>query len=98
MLIQLASYRPRVECFPDRLSQDVFDIASAGGLERRNLSDSAELELIRAQLRVTFAEDQLLASLCEERTGDDLKHMGTATVVRDLEYLATVIEGKDEPM
>lgn len=87
-----------MECFPDRLSQDVFNLEHGAGLESHNFSNPAELELIRAQLRITFAEDQLLAGLCEERMGDDLKHMGTATVVRDLENLATVIEGKDSPM
>jgi len=36
--------------------------------------------------------------LCAEHMGDELKYMGTATVVRDMDYMSKLLEGDDALM
>lgn len=36
--------------------------------------------------------------LCGEKLGDELKYMGTSTVVRDIDYMAKVFDGPDALM
>lgn len=59
---------------------------------------NTEQENLRAQLQVAYAEADLISGLCEQYSGEFLRHVGTATVVRDLEFLASALEGKDTPM
>ena len=39
-----------------------------------------------------------MAQLCIETSGETLKHVGTATVVRDLELIHRTLEGDDAPV
>jgi hypothetical protein len=36
--------------------------------------------------------------LCGSKLGDELKYMGTATVVRDMDYMAKLFDGDDALM
>jgi len=38
------------------------------------------------------------AELCRRNMGDELKYMGTATVVRDIDYMAKALDGSLSPM
>jgi hypothetical protein len=68
------------------------------GLEGRNLSDPIDLAVFTASTRRADAINAALAKLCAETSGETLRHVGTATVVRDLEYLSRIIEGNDAPV
>ena len=89
-------FSPRVECFPSQLEQD---IAGANtheeiGTDLRNLSDPYDLAAFKASLKIADARNEILVRMCENRTGDALKYIGTASVVRDIDRLATELEGE----
>ncbi|QRV74200.1 Abhydrolase domain-containing protein [Ceratobasidium sp. AG-Ba] len=91
---------PGVDCFASQTAQDIAfahtyqDI----GFEARNLSDPVDLAVYAQQIRKADAENAVIAELCLNRTGEALRHVGTATVVRDLERLSQVIEGPETPV
>ena len=90
--------RPRVECFANRRARDLYYLEHGITLEYANLTDLAELNRLRSQFQTSNAEYELLAQLCDEHSGETLRHVGTTTVVPDLEYLSSVVEGKDTPV
>ncbi|KAJ7101484.1 hypothetical protein B0H15DRAFT_816241 [Mycena belliarum] len=60
-----------------------------------NLTDPAlEAHLVQ-QSREFLALKKAQAALCAKNMGDDLKYMGTATVVRDLDFMAKIFDGED---
>lgn len=81
-------------------SQDIAfsHTSNAISFEVRNLSDPADLAVYLQQVRKSDAENAVTAKLCLNRSGEALRHVGTATVVRDLELLARVIEGPEKPV
>lgn len=86
-----------MECFP---SQTIQDIAGANTHEEilpdmRNLSDPSDLAAYKAGFKLADARNEAFARLCEKRSGDTLKYVGTATVVRDLERISSELEGED---
>ncbi|KAG9074210.1 hypothetical protein FRC06_010842, partial [Ceratobasidium sp. 370] len=91
---------PGVDCFASQTAQDIAlahtytDI----GFEARNLSDPIDRAVYTQQVRKADAENAAIAELCLNRTGEALRHVGTATVVRDLELLSRVIEGPETPV
>ncbi|KAG8680216.1 hypothetical protein FRC08_016451, partial [Ceratobasidium sp. 394] len=91
---------PGVDCFASQTAQDLAlahtytDI----GFEARNLSDPIDRAVYTQQVRKADAENAVVAELCLNRTGEALRHVGTATVVRDLELLSRVIEGPETPV
>ncbi|KAF8314505.1 alpha/beta-hydrolase [Clavulina sp. PMI_390] len=89
---------PRLDCFPDKLAQDIFNLEHGGGFQVGNLSTMAAQESFRAQLYKFHAVNRLGAELCEERAGEFLEYLGTTAVVRDLEYFSSVLEGKETPV
>lgn len=90
---------PRVECFPDKQTHDIFHLEHGLGLQQiGNLSTKAGQEHLRVQLQNTYAEAELISGLCEQYSGEILRHVGTATAVRDLEFLSSTLEGKDTPV
>ncbi|KAF8314513.1 hypothetical protein DL93DRAFT_2167299 [Clavulina sp. PMI_390] len=89
---------PRVECFADKRAQDLFDLEHITVVQSGNLSTISEQESFRTQLRTMYANSQLVAQLCMDYSGDFLIYVGTATVVRDLEFFASVLEGHDKPI
>ena len=60
-----------------------------------------ELEKCRLVHRLHPAPRALVAAqyrLCGERLGDELRYVGTATVARDLDYMAALFDGPNAPM
>ena len=66
--------------------------------DSRNLSDPIDLAVYTSGLRLADARNEALAQLCLEVSGEALKHVGTATVVRDLERIHRTLEGDDAPI
>ncbi|KAF8314503.1 alpha/beta-hydrolase [Clavulina sp. PMI_390] len=89
---------PRLDCFPNKRTQDIFGLENGRGLQIGNLSTVAAQESLRAQLYREYAENKLTTELCEKRVGDFLRYISTTAVVRDLEYFASVLEGKNTPV
>ena len=88
--------RPRVECFASQTEQD---IAYANTHEEilpdgRNLSDPYDLASFKAAIKLADARNEAFVRLCHERSGEALRHVGTATVVRDLERIYSELEGE----
>jgi pimeloyl-ACP methyl ester carboxylesterase len=88
---------PRVSCFESQTAQDLF-LSQELAIESKNLSNPSEIEILRNQVRKLDAQRQVVGALCQERSGKSLRHVGTATVVRDLELLSRKIEGEETPI
>lgn len=96
-------FRPATRCFSSPLARDVFfantiieqgiTVSSISNLSSPLLYD----ELVE-QHRQFLALKETQAELCRKNMGDDLRYMGTATVVRDIDFMSQVIEGEDEKM
>ncbi|KAG8748339.1 hypothetical protein FRC10_005886 [Ceratobasidium sp. 414] len=91
---------PGVDCFASQTAQDIAfaHTYSDIGFEARNLSDPIDRAVYTQQVRRADAENAVIAELCLNRAGEALRHVGTATVVRDLELLSQVIEGPETPV
>ncbi|CAE6402052.1 unnamed protein product [Rhizoctonia solani] len=89
---------PGVDCFASQTDQDIAfsHTYQDVGFEARNLSDPVDRAVYAQQVRKADAENAVIAQLCLNRTGEALRHVGTATVVRDLELLSRVIEGPEK--
>ncbi|KAI5121647.1 hypothetical protein M0805_001174 [Coniferiporia weirii] len=87
---------PRVECFASQTEQDIFSANTHDEIlpDARNLSDAYDRTAFTAGLRLADARNAVYARLCHERSGEALRHVGTATVVRDLERLYAELEGE----
>ncbi|KAG8958278.1 hypothetical protein FRC03_009292, partial [Tulasnella sp. 419] len=105
---------PRVTCFDSQTAQDLFLIHTAfyTPLETRIITKTVngparselDMELLKDQLKIVDAQSEALGNLCWEvsqeksKDADGFWHVGTATVVRDLEALAREIDGVGEPI
>jgi hypothetical protein len=89
-----------VDCFYSQTAQDLYHLHTHDemGFEGRNLTDPIDLAVFTAYIRKADATNAALAKLCADTSGETLRHVGTATVVRDLEYLSRIIEGDDAPV
>lgn len=89
---------PRVECFSSQAALEIFDANTHQEIlpDARNLSDPIDLAAFKAGLRIADARNEVLARLCEERSGEALRHVGTATVVRDLVTLWDALQGGEK--
>ncbi|THH10350.1 hypothetical protein EW145_g1383 [Phellinidium pouzarii] len=87
---------PRVECFASQSEQDIFFANTHHEIlpDARNLSDAFDRAAFASGLRLADARNAVYARLCHEQSGEVLKHVGTATVVRDLERLYAELEGE----
>lgn len=65
-------------------------------LEAGNLTDTYDLAAFKAHVKIADARNKMLASLCHERSGETMKYVSTATVVRDLIALHDALEGNDK--
>ncbi|KZO93671.1 alpha/beta-hydrolase [Calocera viscosa TUFC12733] len=91
---------PRIECFGTQTEQDIYYIHTSqeAPLSIGNLSSDVDLAVLTYQLKYEDARNEALVKLCVERSGaENLRFVGTSTVVRDLELLATTLEG-DKPI
>ena len=88
---------PRVECFASQTEQDIFSANTHDEIlpDARNISDPENRASFVQNLRLADAHNAVLSKLCHRRSGDALKHVGTATVVRDLERIFSELEGED---
>ncbi|KAJ7441618.1 hypothetical protein B0H11DRAFT_2095722 [Mycena galericulata] len=91
---------PRLQCFgstsdynvfvSNTVFQQGFTVASS-----TNLSDPAiEAQLVQ-QSREFLALKKSQADLCAKNMGDELRYMGTATVVRDMDFMTKIFDGED---
>ncbi|KZO93669.1 alpha/beta-hydrolase [Calocera viscosa TUFC12733] len=88
---------PRIECFATQTEQDIYYAHSAqeAGLYLANASNPSERASFVDQVKLEDARNRALVELCVNRTGREaLSHVGTSTVVRDLERLSSVLEGE----
>jgi len=91
--LALSVSRPKTE-------QDIYYIHTAqeAPLSIGNLTSDVDLAVLGYQLKLEDARNEALVKLCVERAGaENLKFVGTSTVVRDLELLARTLEG-DKPV
>ena len=102
--MRVSFVRPKVQCFPDRLAQHLFlsntlfelgiTVPNIG-----NLSDPRNHAMLADQQRQFLALKQAQAERCKEHMDvEELRYMGTATVVRDMDFMTQVLEGKGAKM
>jgi hypothetical protein len=64
-----------------------------------NLSDPLNKLYLTEQSRQFLAIEEAQAQLCHENMDvEDLKYMGTSTVVRDMDFMTEVLDGKGTKM
>lgn len=63
-----------------------------------NYSDPIMREKLIEQHRQFLTLYETQAKLCAENMGEELKYMGTANVVRDIDFMTTAFDGKDANM
>ncbi|KAJ7032679.1 hypothetical protein C8F04DRAFT_1040285 [Mycena alexandri] len=91
---------PQVQCFnsssdfnffvANTVLQQGFTVASS-----TNLSNPAIEAHLVEQAREFMALKKSQADLCAKNMGDELKYMGTATVVRDMDFMTKILDGED---
>ncbi|KAJ7477355.1 hypothetical protein FB451DRAFT_1242275 [Mycena latifolia] len=91
---------PQVKCF-DSASEFNFFVANTVLQQgftvnsSSNLSDPAlEAQLVE-QSREFLALKKSQAKLCAKNMGDELRYMGTANVVRDMDFMSKIFDGED---
>ncbi|KAJ7032625.1 hypothetical protein C8F04DRAFT_958675 [Mycena alexandri] len=91
---------PQVQCFDSQIDFNLFVANTV--LEHgftvaftSNLSDPViEAQLVE-QSREYLVLQKTQAELCAKNMGNELRYMGTATVVRDLDIMAKIFDGED---
>lgn len=64
----------------------------------QNISlESLKHDLI-GQNRMFMVLKKSQAELCAERLGDELRYMGTANVVRDMDFMSEILDGRGAKM
>ncbi|KAJ3995923.1 hypothetical protein F5050DRAFT_1823248 [Lentinula boryana] len=97
----IGSTRPTTRCFSSPLSSTAFfaNTVIEQGITVSSISDlSSPLlydELVE-QHRQFLAVKEAHAELCGKVMGDELRYMGTATVVRDIDFMSKIIEGENK--
>ncbi|KAE9396452.1 hypothetical protein BT96DRAFT_996708 [Gymnopus androsaceus JB14] len=94
-------FRPVMRCFSSPLSKDVFfaNTVIEQGItvsSISNLSSPLLYDELVEQHRQLLALKETQAELCRKNMGDELRYMGTATVVRDIDFMSKIIEGEHE--
>ncbi|GJJ14699.1 hypothetical protein Clacol_008966 [Clathrus columnatus] len=87
---------PAVKCFPDGYGK----FAKNTILDRSfddfpNASEPQARERLLLQQYEAEALYQTQFEMCERTMGDKLKYMGTTTVVRDIDFITTVLDGSE---
>ncbi|KLO10606.1 hypothetical protein SCHPADRAFT_999478 [Schizopora paradoxa] len=89
---------PKTQCFPNAIDRQIFQantVIEQGFTVTSNYSDPIMRDKLIEQHRQFLALYETQAKLCAENMGEELKYMGTANVVRDIDFMATVFDGKD---
>jgi hypothetical protein len=96
--------RPLTKCFPNAEAQEllyantVFQQAYTVP-NLANLSDPLNRPALAVQARQLLALKAAQAQLCAENMDvEDLRYMGTATVVRDMDFMTRAFDGADAKM
>lgn len=94
-------FRPRVDCFGSTESRAAFMRNTV--LDRSfdlgpNLTDPSLRENLLRQQKEADALYQAQFEICGKAMGEQLRYMGTTTVVRDIDFMTTVLEGEDALM
>ncbi|KAJ7579876.1 Alpha/Beta hydrolase protein [Mycena floridula] len=94
---------PAVRCFPDPIEERLFfantvlehgiTVPSVANITSENMRHELVL-----QYRQFLAMVQAQGQLCAKNMGEELRYMGTATVVRDIDFMSKVFDGKDSPL
>ncbi|CDO72134.1 hypothetical protein BN946_scf184962.g77 [Trametes cinnabarina] len=92
---------PRTQCFPSPEAHAAF-IANTP-LERGfdvgpNLTDPMNREHLIQLQRHADALWQTKMQVCAQSMGDKLRYMGTVSIARDVEFIASLLDGKDAPI
>lgn len=97
-------FSPRTKCFPDNLSHQLLYentpfVQAYTVPVTHNLSDPLNHLSLTEQSRQYLAVAEARANLCSENMDiEDLKYMGTATVVRDMDLMTRVLNGDGAKM
>ncbi|KAJ7482544.1 hypothetical protein FB451DRAFT_1084919 [Mycena latifolia] len=91
---------PVMKCFESQTDYDFFTantVLQQGFTVRSssNLSDPVLERQLVEQSRQFLALKKSQAEVCGYSMGDELRYMGTATVVRDMDFMAKVFDGED---
>ncbi|KAG8747182.1 hypothetical protein FRC12_014138, partial [Ceratobasidium sp. 428] len=96
---------PKVQCFESRASKDQFyrnTVFELGYTQPPNATtDPNAFYDIVAQQRQALALFETQAKLCARNMPDggaEMRFMGTASVARDIDFMATAIDGPDAPI
>ncbi|KAF7331462.1 hypothetical protein MKEN_00024900 [Mycena kentingensis (nom. inval.)] len=94
---------PQVACFESMSAANLFTantiLENSFTIPSSNLSDSEVRAAVRteltAQAREYIAVTKAQAKICAERMGEEVRYMGTATVVRDMDFIVRILDGED---
>ncbi|KAH9848513.1 Alpha/Beta hydrolase protein [Lenzites betulinus] len=89
---------PRTQCFPSAAAHAAFvsnTVLDRGYDVGPNLTDPSNRDHLIQQQRDADALWQAQFEICGKNMGDQLKYMGTTNVVRDIDYITTLLEGED---
>ena len=95
-----ASARPRSECFPnpaDYVTFKAHTVLERGYDVHPNFTEANRAQLVRTQ-RELDALTETQFEVCKENMGELLRYMGTSSVVRDIDFMATAFGGEDALM
>ena len=94
-------YRPTTQCFPSREARAAFianTVLGQGYDVGGDLSDPQNRFHLIAQQREAEALYKTQFAICGQNMGDALRYMGTTTVARDIDFLASRLDGPDSLM
>lgn len=95
--------RPAVACFPTLADDQIFHagtpLVQSFDVPPGDPASPESRAVILQQMREWMAASEAMFNVCQDAPdSEDLVHMSTATVVRDLDYMATVLDGADAPI
>jgi hypothetical protein len=94
-------HSPTVKCFPDYMGKVLLEtntVLETSFTVHSNLSAPSTYEHLVAQEREFLAVKKAEAEMCARNMGPELAYMGTANVVRDMDFMTKVLEGEDALM
>jgi pimeloyl-ACP methyl ester carboxylesterase len=96
-----SAHSPAVKCFPtymDKVLLETNTVLEKSFTAHSNLSAPSTYEHLVAQEREFLAVKKAEAEMCARNMGPELAYMGTANVVRDMDFMTKVLEGEDALM
>ncbi|KAF8310962.1 hypothetical protein DL93DRAFT_2116508 [Clavulina sp. PMI_390] len=89
---------PRTSCFPSIEATRLFlanTVMETGVSLHSNMTANEVLESLTADFRNLLMMQEVRGKMCAEHMdADDLRYMGTTSVVRDIQFITEVLEGK----